>query len=653
MIGVAMLSLCAQTQAVQAVSGAVIIYGLDSISQEDFERICNADEVRYVCMQQIFSKKWDSSLARDRAEKLAKANKRIILQIWWGPAGDFPWSKYSFPNIALDESVRTDFFRDVVDACIAAYGAKNLYGVHLLEETGMQFATDVGPRENPDDFWTFESHANSYDTPWYSGFGNPKLGGVNIANVRRHEKDFTRMTGFTFANHDKWGALEQHLFDRWVSTRLQSGGQVEFAKHIHRKYPKLKAFTWDLINSVRENSRTDHRLEAQYFDGVITDTYSSIFQNFCFQRAYRTLYPKTEIINFAMGGAGDAQTPYASADTKRARAVGAYLAGVDVLGFFEYPPDFKRQDSWKINIDIFGKMNSLPRFEKKSELLLISDGASDVYSCALAWTGLKYFDFLPTWEAHNVDLSLYKVVILHSEGGDSLIYWNSGAIKEKYRLPGYLDYRKLDKFVSNGGTLILSGQTRMAKDCPLFIVREGYLHTADSGGIVQKPFVVYPRGWLYEKAGLKQSYTTSVTSISVTYDAARVTKTDAGYFFRHAKGSVFFFPFLRMYDPAEPYTSREWQDYRQLLSDVTRGVLGTTGKREIAQEYIDDPKIGNYYMQATSDNKKHTGYVLLDDWLGSVAKDKWQIQGTDILTKTANPMLSRDMTTAVINKTAK
>ncbi|MDO8587438.1 MAG: hypothetical protein Q7T82_10390 [Armatimonadota bacterium] len=632
-----------------AVDGAVIAYGLDAISEVGLKRILDADCMKYICVQHIHGRNWDSRLAHKRAEMLRKANKRIVLQIWWGPCGDFPWAKYGFPNIALDESARADFFKDVVDTCIEGFGAQNLYGVHLLEETGMQFGTDVGPRENPDDFLTFKEHSDSYGVPWYSGWGNPKVGGVHIANVRRHEKDFTRMTGLKFADESAWGASERYLFDRWVSTRLQSLAQVEFARYIHGKYPGLKAFTWDLINSAGENPRTDHHLEAKYFDGVIADPYGGTTFNFSWQRAYRTLYPNAEIINFSMGGmAGTTAYPQVPLDTKRSRTICAYLAGADVIGFFENPQDFDNPASWKINTEIMSKLKLLPRFKKKSSVLLISDGLSDVYASYMAWTGLKYCDFLPTWEAHGLDFSRYQVVILHSSGGDSLTYWNSPEMKRRYGLPGYIDCSRLDRFVAGGGVLILSGRLRIDADCPLFVAKRGYLHTTEPAGGRQM-LVVTPTGWLKEKAGLKRDYRFSVTRRPVVYDPKRVASTSAGYFFRYGKGSVLFFPFFRFYDPKEPYTSKQWRDYRQMLSDVTRGVLRYCGKASVADEYIDNPDAGNYYMQALSDDKRVAGYMLPDNWLGMMNRTNWRINGRDLLSGAVDPPLCKSNTALLIS----
>lgn len=625
------LGTCAQPAA--GIEGAVIIYGLDTPSEESFQRLLTEKSVGYVCTQQIFTQAGVTALARTRAEALTKAGKRVVLQIWWGPGAAFPWSKYSFANIALDETVRADFFRVVVDSCIDQYGAGNLYGVHLMEETGMQFGTDVDGRSDPDDFRVPKEPAGSYEAPFWNGFGSVP-GGVKMANVRRHEKDFIRMTGLRFADADKWGVLEQHLFARWTATRLQSGGQVEFAKHIHQKYPKLKAFTWDILFMGGENPRTDYSLEAAHFDGVICDLYSTPNFNFNYQRAYRVLCPDAEIIHFAMGGMSEGQAyPYASPDQKRALTLGAYLAGADVVGFFETPPDFARPEAWQVNTDLFRRLQPLPRFRKKSSVLLLANSVSNIYSSTYAWTGLKYYDLLPTWEAHSVDFAAYQVVILHVDGpvSDSTVFWNAPALREKYGLPGHLDYRALDRFVKGGGVLILSGQMRLDADCPLFVNRDGYLRTEGTERGTAAPLAISPEGWLKEKAGLSRKYQISAHRMPVKADATRVVSTDAGHFLRHGKGAVFFFPFNLHYDPEDaPFETAGWQDYRQLLTDVTRGVLKHLDKADVADEYLGAPARGNYYMQATSDDRQWTGYLLFNAKL--MAQPQWPITDTDLLT---------------------
>jgi hypothetical protein len=508
----------------------------------------------------------------------------------------------------------------------------------------------VAGRVDPDDFTVPKEPSNSYEAPFWNGYGSVP-GGLKMANVRRHEKDFTRMTGFRFAGADTWGVLENHLFARWTATRLQSGGQVEFAKHVHKKYPKLKAFTWDILQTGGENSRTDYHLEAQHFDGVICDIYSGANFNFNYQRAYRLLCPNAEIIHFAMGGMGkEAGYPYASPDQKRALTTGACLAGADAVGFFEQPPDFSRPEAWKVNTDIFQRLQEVPTFRKKSRVLLLADAVSNIYTSTYAWTGLKYYDILPTWEAHSVDLEPYQAVILHviGPGGDPTVFWDAEALRKKHGLPGHLDYKALDRFVERGGVLILSGQLGLGADCPLSLARDEYLGTEGAPTGAVAPVAVAPEGWLKETAGLTRKYRFQAHRIPMKADPKRVVTTEAGYFLRHGQGAAFVFPYNRFYDPKEPYDSAEWQDYRHLLTDVARGVLKHQGKGELAAEYLADPAVGNGYLEATSDDRLWTGYVVFDP--KQMATNEWRVPGTDLLTRRSPIILGQDHTSALVKK---
>ncbi len=73
-----------------AVDGAVIVYGLHTPSEEAFERMLGEPSVKYVCTQQIFSHAGVPELARQRAELLARAGKRVVLQIFCSPAASIP-----------------------------------------------------------------------------------------------------------------------------------------------------------------------------------------------------------------------------------------------------------------------------------------------------------------------------------------------------------------------------------------------------------------------------------------------------------------------------------------------------------------------------------------------------------------------------------
>jgi hypothetical protein len=317
---------------------------------------------------------------------------------------------------------------------------------------------------------------------------------------------------------------------------------------------------------------------------------------------------------------------------------------VDVAGFFEQPPDFTQLQRWKTNAQILRTMNQVPKFRKKSAVLLISDSVSDVYSSTYAWTGLKYFDFLPTWEAYDANLDGYDVVVLHASGRvkDAAIFWDANGLRRKYGFPGYLDYRAFDHFVERGGALIISGEVPLGTGCPLFLAREKCLRaTPDPPKTVS--LVVKPEGWLKDTIGLNRPYRFTARRLPMDAGTNGVMSSDAGYFIPHGKGWVFLFPFNRPYDPKEPSDSPQWQDYRQLLRDVGRGLLKR--RPDLVTSYFADPSVGNAYLAVTSDDSLWTGTVIFD--LEQMRLRTWRIPGVDLFGG-ENPIALHDGRTAAL-----
>ena len=62
-----------------------------------------------------------SAKTRNRYKRLKEAGKKIIVDIWWGPDGEYNWDKYDFPDIAQDPQLRTEFFEKVIDRTIDWY----------------------------------------------------------------------------------------------------------------------------------------------------------------------------------------------------------------------------------------------------------------------------------------------------------------------------------------------------------------------------------------------------------------------------------------------------------------------------------------------------------------------------------------------------
>ncbi len=643
------------TQAAEdTMRSAVIVYGLNRIDEESYQRILQAPEITYVCFQQIMPEGPLPALVRMRCAELVAAGKRPIAQIWWGPSWPYPWSKYSYANIALDAQVREDFWREVVDRCIDEIGPENLWGAHLQEETGMQFGVDVQQRDDPDDFDTFEDTGSSYDHPFWSGWKKTWYGKTDIPNVIRHEEDFRALVGFGFEDDENWERWQWHLFDRWVSTRLQSGGMVQFADHIHEKYRSncegepLRAYTWDGLLWGGENPRTNHHLEAEHFDGVISDVYGNVGHGYMTQRAYRMLYPDKEIIHFGWGGMRDR---VADVTERRHRVLPPYVAGHDVLGFWSMPADYDEPDVWQENLEILREVNKLPRFESSPRLLVISARVSDIYSLPYSLTGLTHFDILPMWEAWDVDLSAYDTLILDSTSapGSGEMLWDAEGFAEKYHFPGLLDYRRINAFVREGGAIIIRGRWNWEPDCPLFPVAEGYVHTPEEGARYNElDFEFTPEGWWRDELGLTGRYAFGRYANRVAIDRPDdVQVCPAGLYFEYGEGACLMIPYHRDYDKEEDYGSEKWLSHRQLMTDLMRGFLLHAGKGETAAQCIADPAIGNTYRRAVSaDGALEAWYLTMLKW--SPGLRPIALQGTDALTGIVDPVLDPEFPCAVL-----
>lgn len=641
-------AVCAQDA--DQIRTAVIVYGLDRLSEEEYQRILTAPEIDYVLFQQILGEDGVPELTCSRAAELAAAGKRNMLQIWWGPSWPYPWSKYSFANIALDEDVREDFWREVVDRAIDAIGAGNLYGAHLMEETGMQFGTDVQFREDPDDFDTFEDDGRSYAHPFWSGWKKEYYGRTDIPNVIRHEADFRELVGFGFEDDENWEPWQWHLFNRWVSTRLQSGGQVEFAKHIHESYPGLKAFTWDGILWGGENTRTNHHLEAEYFDGVVLDAYGDPGRGYMTQRAFRLLYPDREIIHISWGGMGEDQQT--TIGQRRQHVTAPYIAGHDVIGFWSSPPNYRLPEKWALDTELLGRLKTVEPLEHHPRLLIISARISDIYSLPFSFTCLADFDILPIWEAWDVDLSGYDTLILDTTGppGDAELLWDTEAFAEKHHFPGLLDYERINAFIEDGGAVIMRGKWKLSEDCPLFPVAGGHVHTADD--VAQRnytPLEYTPEGWWADEMGLRGSYSFGMGAYPLQVDDPEAHVSDAAIAFRHGEGACLIIPYHCNYDPEEPYDSEAWLSHRRLMGDLVRGFLRWAGKTETLEQCIADPGVGRHYRRAvSSDGSTEAWFRFGVGFAGEL--EPIALQGTDVLTGEQNPVLTQESPAAILRR---
>ena len=231
----------------KGVPASIYIHGLTRPSAQEWQGILESPYVQYLLVAQGVGKQQDVVI--EHARQARQAGKKIVLQIWWGPEGKTNWAKYSFAHLAYDPELRALFGRDVIDATIESIGAENIYGVHLLEETGMQFGIDVAGHTDPDNLEDDDGFLkvrepktgelidqNSYSQPFYTNYGKWP-GGPRIPNLRRYRKQFLKQSGVDIDAHENWSDLEQYIFSRWCATDIQAEGQRQALLYLQAKYP--------------------------------------------------------------------------------------------------------------------------------------------------------------------------------------------------------------------------------------------------------------------------------------------------------------------------------------------------------------------------------------------------------------------------------
>lgn len=141
-----------------------------------------------------------------KAVPVHSTTRRVVLQLWWGGSGRYNWSKYSLAHISMDPEIRREFFADVTDPLLEAVGPENVYGAHLLEETGMQFGVDVDVAGIPEDLSDGDNNGSNWDQPTWLGVGGivGYLGGPYVPNIRRYNQQFKADTGLDMREAPLW-----------------------------------------------------------------------------------------------------------------------------------------------------------------------------------------------------------------------------------------------------------------------------------------------------------------------------------------------------------------------------------------------------------------------------------------------------------------
>ena len=366
----------------QRVRSATMVYGIHHPSEEDFQRLLNAEPLDYILVQvPLTTGEWMEK-EQERVRALAAAGKRVVLQFWWGPEN---WGYYSWPHFAFDREILDKFMKELMAPRLAGYAPGEVYGVHLLEETGMQFGIDSVGHTDPDDPFQLDpelsKEGNTYNQAFYADWGMLR-GGPEIPNLLRYNDRFKRQTGLDMRKWRDWGFTDRYVFDRWCSRKIQAAGQAAVLREITRLRPDLKVFSWDGVFAEGELKRTQNSDLLDVVDGFVTDPYLPLYAIFAENRLLRTLGPDKEIITILWGG-------HAPDRVKRARLTAAYLGGADVIGFFELPAamDYMTPQYLEQNLALHRVTTSLPVFEKTPRVLLVVDHH---LRASFAWLRLKY-----------------------------------------------------------------------------------------------------------------------------------------------------------------------------------------------------------------------------------------------------------------------
>lgn len=446
-------------------SGLVLIYNLRQLTSQQFNAILGCTELKYVLTQVILDPYlyYLDEVVLNRMSELAKAGKRLVIQLWFGSGMYYNWSYCGYPNIAMQQEVR-DYLFGVIDTTIDAIGPWNIYGVHLLEEDG-HFGVDI---DKPGYWW--------YNRGWvYSGeedgdpynnytnlielYGGKSTWSSKVPNINQYNNLFKSETNLDM-NKQYMDPLANKVLDRWMARRLWAGAHREFFQHIVKKYPNIKRFIWG--NLAYEWNGTAIDALSDLVDGVIANPYTNTLCMHHWFSGIRKLLPKAELLALLED----------STDTskKDIRTATAYLNGASAIGFF----GTIKNKTWETSLDIWKKISVLPVLRNtQPKILIVSYNTDSGYSTSKQM--LQFFRLptaMHTRDASDINLSQYKIIIIHNSTSFrndlSLLYYN---------MTGYgPDDKELKNWVKSGGILVITSATFL-KDNSFFISEENIAWT--------------------------------------------------------------------------------------------------------------------------------------------------------------------------------
>ena len=557
--------------------------------EEELKRLEASTEIQYVGVQ-------IGGVAPhygEVASRLAASGKKLVVQVWYGS-----WSRFSFANIAMDSKIRADFFREVIDPVIDAIGPENIHAIHMLEETGMQFATDKIEPGDPENL--LDGTDGGYDSPFYTGWSHSsrqRYGGPWILTLRRHNDDFKRFSGYDLFEAPIWQGPERGLFRRWVGQHVQAQAANRFAEHIQKKYPGILATTWDGPN-FGGNVMSDTPAMMNSVDGFTANAYSSPLRNYIFARTQRSLDFDKEFEFITWVGRKSKQ----DANKRSAMLAGIYAVGSNMISLWEEPRRcYQDPELWELMKGIYGKFSKLPVFRHTPEVFVIA-GRWDIPS-----QYLKAFDVAHAHDAQGIGLGRYKLVLAHRA-----------------------DHPGMKEYVADGGLAVFVGN-------PSFLQKQGILVPGEKP--VDFSGTYEPDDWWRKTFDLKASYKISAKGDPDFAAGKDIHKANGiAYHVRYGKGEVLVLPGAPANDGADP-------DWQFLLYDLIKGLLHRNGLDDTFTKHFSGRDSGGKYFQITSDD----GAVTCCFYYSVGQKGPpVQVDGVDVLTGDKDPVLGPGRSAAIV-----
>lgn len=564
-------------QNINTVSGLVYINDLYLLTQEQFNMIRDCQEIKYVLNMMNLSPelyKGEHALEKERIRALAKAGKRVIIKVWFGPNGPYNWSYCGYPNIAMQKEVQ-DYLFSAIDNGINQIGPENIYGMHLLEEDG-HFCVDIDQpgdwRKNKGDVRSGKEDGDPYTN--YSNlralYGGPSDWTPTVPNIAQYNSIFRAETGLDMNNLPN-DPLAYPVLDRWMARRLWAGAHRAFFKHLREKYPNIRRFVW--ANIATPWNGTDIGDLKDVVDGVINNPYLDTLGNHHNLSGIKALMPNAEHLVLLMGNP-DISVKYTGATT-------AYLNGASGIGFFER--SYMNQYLWNDNVKIWRKLSTLPVIKNAKPKVLIVTGNTDNGFSTSKWMlpFFKFPDVITDRDATNVELNQYKIVVLHY----CTPFRNDLALS-KYRMKGYgPDDRKLKRWVAYGGILIITSPPLFTMETPFFVAEERIALMTKRTTSESNPVEFSCKPGIAEKYQIKAKYNLLAASTEISWGKnVSYDQLPIGGVFNYGRGKIAILPIYHKDTILlNQNTKNEFRDFwisevANYIADVVRGVIKSHDK---------------------------------------------------------------------------